>query len=208
MEFALLALIVALGFCLTDWKRGLLIAIAVGFLQDILRKLIPGQPIYLVLLFVPFLLVSVSVAIKRDLGINPKKLLPTSDLVIAMYIYVFVVVVQILVGFLYTGSAQIAALGTIAYLFPIGGILFATAYARFDPHFIKLFHFYVVAVLLMSTGVYLRVQGVDWVLVDSVGEGLFIYPPSGGRVELPSGFFRSPKRRPGIAPWQHCLLCR
>jgi len=199
MEFVFLALVLALGVCLTDWKRGLLVAIAIGFLQDIIRKMMPGQPIYMVLLFVPFLIAAVSMALRKDLGINPRKLLPTNDLLIAMYIYVAVVVIQILVGYLYTGSGRIAALGVIAYLFPIAGILFAIAYVRFEPHFVTLFHFYAVAAALMSIGVYLRVQGVDWVLVDSVGEGLFIYPPTGGRVELPSGFFRSPE----TAAW-HC----
>jgi len=199
MEFVFLGLVLALGTCLTDWKRGLLIAIAVGFLQDIIRKLMPGQPIYMVLLFVPFLVAAVSIALRKDLSINPKKLLPTNDLIIAMYIYIVVVLIQILVGYLYTGSGRIVALGTIAYLFPIAGILFAVSYVRFEPHFVTLFHFYAVAAALMAIGVYLRVQGVDWVLVDSVGEGLYIYPPSGGRVELPSGFFRSPE----TAAW-HC----
>jgi len=119
MEFVFLALVLALGVCLTDWKRGLMVAIAIGFLQDIIRKMMPGQPIYMVLLFVPFLIAAVSMALRKDLGINPRKLLPTNDLLIAMYIYIVVVVIQILVGYLYTGSGRIAALGVIAYLFPL-----------------------------------------------------------------------------------------
>src|SRR5690606_11640351 len=46
----LMALAAALGlcgvlFCLFDWRRGLLLCIAVGFLQDPLRKIVPGQPV-------------------------------------------------------------------------------------------------------------------------------------------------------------------
>jgi len=37
----------AVGIALADWRKGLLACIAVGFVQDPLRKLWPGEPVYL-----------------------------------------------------------------------------------------------------------------------------------------------------------------
>jgi len=37
---------IAILVALDDWRAGLLLVIPVGFLQDPLRKLAPGQPIY------------------------------------------------------------------------------------------------------------------------------------------------------------------
>jgi len=40
-------LMLAVGIALADWRKGLLACIAVGFVQDPLRKLWPGEPVYL-----------------------------------------------------------------------------------------------------------------------------------------------------------------
>ncbi len=57
MNEYVLAVVVGLGLfiCFTNWRMGFLLCVIVGCLQDPIRKVIPGEPVYLtsaVLLFV------------------------------------------------------------------------------------------------------------------------------------------------------------
>ena len=46
----LLFFLSCLSICLVDLNRGFLVCVATGLLQDLLRKLMPGQPLYFTVL--------------------------------------------------------------------------------------------------------------------------------------------------------------
>ena len=48
VELAISLLVIAAFCAFTDWRLGLLLCLATAILQDPLRKLIPGQPVYFV----------------------------------------------------------------------------------------------------------------------------------------------------------------
>jgi hypothetical protein len=43
-------MVIAVAFAAADWRRGLFVAIPVALLQDPLRKLTPGEPVFYVML--------------------------------------------------------------------------------------------------------------------------------------------------------------
>ena len=50
---------------LLDWRLALLLTLSVGFLQDVVRKLTPGEPLYMVMLFAPVFAIAAQHRLKR-----------------------------------------------------------------------------------------------------------------------------------------------
>ena len=46
VELAIALLVIAVFCAVAEWRLGLLLCLASGILQDPLRKLIPGQPVF------------------------------------------------------------------------------------------------------------------------------------------------------------------
>jgi hypothetical protein len=116
---------------------------------------------------------------------------------IPLALFVLLVLVQTIVGFINTGSAIIAGIGLLAYLAPLPAILLGYQFSRSAGDIIKLIKFYVLGSILIVSGVYLSYLGYDWKTLVSVGEGLIAFAPTGEKLVLYSGFFRSPE----IAAW-------
>jgi hypothetical protein len=105
-----------------------------------------------------------------------------------------------------TGSPAVAGIGALSYLAPLPAILLGFQFSRGEHHIVKVIKVYLVVCLVMTLSVYVAYAGVDWKILKQVGEGLYIYSWSRGRLDLYSGFFRSPE----IAAWHAaaaaCLL--
>ena len=184
--------------CLAHWRAGVLAVLVMGFALDPMRKLVPGEPLYLsVLVFV--LVAATMLGMRfRGVGLSLKPIFAwSSALRVPLLLFVLLIVFQSIAAYLRTGSVPIALIGLVAYLAPIPGILVGTAYARSTLDVKKVVTWYAVGVGIMTTGVYLSRAGYDWRVLESVGVGLFAFTPTGERLDLASGFFRTPE----IAAW-------
>lgn len=184
--------------CLAHWRVGVLAVLVMGFALDPMRKLVPGEPLYLsVLVFVLVAATMVGMRL-RGVGLSLKPIFAwNSVLRVPLLLFVLLVGFQSVATYLRTGSAPIALIGLVAYLAPIPGVLVGTAYARSTADVKKVVSWYLVGVGVMTTGIYLSRAGYDWKVLDSVGVGLFAFTPTGERLDLASGFFRTPE----IAAW-------
>lgn len=184
--------------CLAHWRAGVLAVLVMGFALDPMRKLVPGEPLYLsVLVFVLVAATMLGMRL-RGVGLSLKPIFAwSSALRVPLLLFVLLIVFQSIAAYLRTGSVPIALIGLVAYLAPIPGILVGTAYARSTLDVKKVVTWYVVGVGIMTTGVYLSRAGYDWKVLESVGVGLFAFTPTGERLDLASGFFRTPE----IAAW-------
>lgn len=184
--------------CLAHWRAGVLATLVIGFALDPMRKLVAGEPLYFSVLV--FVLVGATMLGLRVRGISlsPRPIFAWSSVLrVPSLLFLLLVVVQCVAAVARSGSWIIGAIGLIAYLAPIPGVLIGFAYARSTQEVRKLVHWYVGAVVVMTVGIYLSRAGYDWKVLDAVGAGLVAYTPTGEQLRLASGFFRSPE----IAAW-------
>jgi hypothetical protein len=191
-------LVVAMAVCFANWRTGVFICFLVGFLQDPVRKLMPGEPVFMTALVGVPLAMTLLGAHLRRVRISFKPIHSWNKaLRIPLALFVLLVLVQTIVGFINTGSAIIAGIGLLAYLAPLPAILLGYQFSRSARDIIKLIKFYVLGSILIVSGIYLSYLGYDWKTLVSVGEGLIAFAPTGEKLVLYSGFFRSPE----IAAW-------
>lgn len=193
-----LALVVAM-MCLLDLTVGMFVILAVGFLQDPLRKLLPDAPVYvsaLVILAAAFAFIGAA----QSGGIQRFAAIPgwSERLKAPILLFVMVVVAQSLATLAYTGSAVLAGIGLLVYLAPFPALLLGYSFATTAGRVQAFLWMYVALSAAMTSGVYLSWLGADWDILQSVGEPLVVYSLETGQpLELPSGFLRTPE----VAAW-------
>lgn len=189
---------VVLLICVINWRLGFLICLVVGCVQDPIRKLVPDEPVFItsiVLLYVAATCVGAYVKGRRfDLkqihGWNASLRFPLA-------LFFLLVIIQSWVTFVKFGSPILAAIGFLAYVTPVPGILLGYHFARreYETHrFIKV---YVFLNVLMISGVYLSYLDFNWEVLRQVGEDMVIYSIEKGALVVRSGFFRAPE----VAAW-------
>ena len=198
---------IGIGLCLHDPRAGLLLTMLAGFAQEPLRKVVPGEPLYLTVLAVIFVAATLTGLWMRGAPLNLRMLYAHNPLLrTPLLAFIGLVLIQSMIAFVKTGNPVIAGIGLLAYLTPFATILLGYYLMRSEEDFRRYARFYVVACLLMISGVYLSVLGFDWQVLKAVGVGLFAYAPEGGILDLHSGFFRGSE----LAGWHGaagiCLL--
>jgi hypothetical protein len=190
------ALALALGIALADWRKGLLACIAVGFFQDPLRKLWPGEPIYLTALVgVLFATIALGAAYRGEL-LTISTTVEWRRLQWPVAAFCLVVVGQAVRTMAEHQSVKLAVLGLMAYLAPVVAAAVGYAFARSASMLKRFLVCYAVFSMAAATGVYLAFLGYDWQVLEQVGSGLILFA-QGLRLDLYPGFMRSPE----IAAW-------
>jgi hypothetical protein len=201
---ALLAL--AFAVALADWRKGLLLCLAVGFLQDPLRKLWPGEPVYLTAL------VGIVLAVASVGAVGRGELLTIGRTAewkrfLWLPITAFGLVVLLQAGRTLGEyqSVTLAVLGLIGYLAPLAAAALGYSFAR-NPAMLKIFlGCYAALSVAAAKGVYLAFLGYDWPVLEEVGEGLIVFS-QGLTLDAYAGFMRTPE----VAAWHAgagaCLL--
>jgi hypothetical protein len=198
---------VGLIFCLLDWRLGVSLSLIAGFMQDVLRKLLPGEPVYLTVLVGVFVIVTCIGAYRRGVPLNFKLIHAwNKSLRLPINLFIVLVLIQSGIAFIRTGSLIIAGIGLVAYLAPLPAILLGYRFSRSEFDIVKFAKVYLTISLLMICGVYLSYMGYDWDILRSVGEGLFIYSAAEGKLTLYSGFLRSPEIAAWHAATSTCLI--
>jgi hypothetical protein len=203
--FALLS--IALVLCVVNWRLGVSICLLVGFLQDPLRKLTPDEPVYFTALVGAPLLATLIGAYLRKVRISFRSVHSWNKVLrTPLNLFILLVGLQSVAAVIKTGNPIIGAIGALSYLAPLPAILLGYHFSRSERDITKLIKVYLAVGIMMVSGIYLSYAGYDWKVLKSVGEGLFIYSMETGRLDLYSGFLRSPE----IAAWHAaasiCLL--
>lgn len=181
-----------------DLRMAFFLALMTGFLQDPVRKVLPDEPVYMSAIVVAIVVSAIVGAYLRKSFGGFSRITGWNERVgIPFWLFIGIVIVQSAAAVIYTGSAVIAVIGIIAYLFPILSMLLAYHYAYSLREIVRFARVYVAVSFLMLTGVYLSQLGFEWDALRTVGGELIIYPEAGGFVALPAGFFRAPE----IAGW-------
>ena len=198
---------VGLIVCVANWRVGFLVCVLVGCVQDPIRKLIPDQPVFITSTIILFVVATGVGAYVRGRRFSLKPIHSwNNSLRIPLALFAVIVVIQSGVTLMKFGSPILAAIGMLAYVTPLPGILLGYHFARREhqtPRFIKL---YIFLNVLMISGVYLSYAEFDWEVLKQVGEGLFIYSMEKGMLVLRSGFYRAPEVAAFHAATSICFL--
>jgi hypothetical protein len=199
IEYLLLAIaLIGLAVCVADWRKGFLICLVVGCLQDPVRKIIPGEPVFITSTIIIYVAATCLGAYLKGRRFNLRQIHAwNSSLRIPLALFFVLVIIQSWVTFINFGSPILAAIGLFAYITPVPGILLGYHFARREYQTHKFIKFYVFLNVLMISGVYLSYAGFDWAVLNQVGEGLNIYSMEKGMLVLRAGFFRAPE----VAAW-------
>lgn len=113
-----------------DWRRGLLLVLLIGVLQDALRKLAPGVPTYYLLWSTAIYALVVAAAF-RTRGIPGLSYLYLRDQTLRLALAVFVALIglQLVNAFLRYNNPAILVLGALFYLGPLAAMLVGAGFA-------------------------------------------------------------------------------
>ena len=197
LVFAFVFGLIGLSVCLVNWRAGILVCVLIGFLQDPLRKFIPGEPVILVVLVGVFVGATV-IGMWRETG--PLVLEPLirwqEALKFRLLAFLVLVFVQSIISLLVYESAILTCVGLMSYLAPLVALSVTYSYFRNLNDFSLLISLYLFAAVLICVGVFLSFFGLNWRILQEVGSGLVIYD-IGTVLKAHPGFMRASE----IASW-------
>lgn len=185
----------AVAVTLIDWRRGWLLAMLCGVLQDPARKLTPGTPVVMsfsiVIIYAAILLVQ-HVRLQRDARQLGQRF---PNLAAAGALFAFFLGLAALNGLFTFGLAawKVPAISLFIYMIPATSVLVGFAWVRREKDIHTFFTFYsvVTAIAMIGTPLeYLRVQSNALGTV-AIAEDYIRHLP-GLQIRMLSGFYRAP----------------
>ena len=182
-----------------NWRLGLLLVVVTALLQDPLRKLIPGQPVYFIALVVLVLALAIVGALLRGVPFSLGRIAHWRRSLSAPFVaYVILVGIQAVHSYAVHLNPLLTGIGLITYLAPIPAILIGHRFAlAAGPRgVVRWYGFYALAVGLALTTVLMEHLGIDSEMFGQVGSGMAIFD-LGTILWGSSGIFRSTE----VAAW-------
>ena len=138
------------------WRDGVLFLILVGFLQDPIRKILPGLPVYTQVTVIFFLGIVILCAVLQNGHLRISYIHGGEGrLRGAWNLYIFLIVAQCGHAFVQYGNPVLAGLGMINYGAPIAGMVLGVAFARKEQWIQRFLWTYVCLAIPVALTVYL-----------------------------------------------------
>jgi len=169
--FGLLALVLSEG----NWRYGLLVMVAIGFLQDPIRKITPNQPSTMVgLALVAFALCSMVLLDRRGKFDLPAMLWTTPQLGDWLPIFYALIALQSVNSLLRFGDPVLTVIGAAFYIAPLVGLWVGYHVGCNQQLLRQLIQVYVAFCAIFAFTVFLDFRGVATPLFEEVGLGIQI----------------------------------
>ena len=205
-EFLIILVLIGIVICIMDWRLGMLVCIAVGFLADTARKIIPGEPVYMVIVVGVFFGIVIFSYYTQYGGIQVKNIsMWRNNIKVLFGLFFSWLFYQAIISFYIYGSPIIIGISLLSYLAPIPAFLIAYYYGFKVTDINRFMKFYVFFAILMLSGIYLSYIGYDWNVLKEVGAGVKIYVP-GKVLDAYPGFLRSTEGAAWHAATAICML--
>lgn len=199
--FLLLSMIIAM----TDWRRGWLMAIVCGILQDPARKLTPGAPVVMtlsVILVYAVILFAASGTLQQHAREFSRRFSAVYMAVIVVLLFLMLAALRGLFTFGLAGW-KAPALSLFVYCAPIPAVLVGYTWLQREENLYKLFRFYAVITALALIGTPLEYFEVKWRALGTVAlTDYYIRHLPGIQIRLLSGFYRAPD----VMGWHAAML--
>ena len=175
---------------LLNWRHGLYVCIVVGFLQDPLRKVLPGQPVVLVVFVAAIFSACIVGAFIRGQRLDGSQLVRWfPSLRNPMVFFAVIVVLQSFATLVRYQNMTLAGIGLLGYLSPLAAIIAFFELNRDWSDAQRWLRFYVAATAAMAFTIFLQFLGYSPRIFESIG--LDTVYGIGGRIAMLCGIMRS-----------------
>lgn len=179
MSLLLLLILAGLSLALFsgDWQVGFLFTVVIGFAQDPIRKLTPGQPgLYVGLALVAFVASAYVLWQQRRGRFELPLMFPAlPEMQRWLPVFVLFIFLQAVHSLARWGIPFRTLIGVGFYLAPLLGLWVGFQVGRFQPFLRRLLRLYLLATALFAFTALLDYWGVDTPLFDAVGGGQIIH---------------------------------
>ncbi|MCU1229811.1 MAG: hypothetical protein JWO97_2695 [Acidobacteria bacterium] len=199
--FVALSVIVSL----TDWRRGWLLAVLCGALQDPVRKLTPGSPVVMTFTIVA-IYIAIIFAIQSRIQLHLRDFSRRFPSIWKAFGLLFLLLILAAINGLATfgiGYWRAPMLSLFTYLAPLPAVLLGYMYLDREQRLYRFFTFYSIITSIFLIGSlleYLRVDSRTLGMVMQVGDYIRHLP--GLQIRMISGFYRAPD----IMGWHAAML--
>lgn len=187
--FAYLAIVLLSG----DWRQGFLVTIVIGFAQDPIRKLTPGQPgLYVGLVLIAFLASTFVLYLRKGSSFNLASIFWSfPSLQRWLLLFVWLVFIQAVHSFVRWNIPLRSLIGIGFYLTPLLAIWVGFQIGLDQRFQRRLWILYLILSLVFGATAYLDYSGVNIPLFDAVGDALIIHFRKGFYTTGAIGLWRS-----------------
>ncbi|MEO6259377.1 MAG: hypothetical protein ABIP63_03470 [Thermoanaerobaculia bacterium] len=188
--FLFFSMIVAL----IDWRRGWLLAIIVGVVQDPARKLTPGTPVAMSLSIV-LVYAAILFAAQGELKAHAREFAQRfSGLYQTILLLFLFLILAALNGVATFGleNWKLPALSFFIYCIPFPAVILGYAYLQREEQLIQVFRFYSILTTLALIGTPLEYFHVAWRTLGTVAIDSNLRFITGFSIRLLAGFYRGP----------------
>ena len=195
---------VAVLVSLMNWRHGLLVLIVIGFIQDPLRKLTPGQPVALTVFVAVIFSASIIGAFIRGQRLDGSQLVRWfPSLRNSMACFAALVVLQSIATVFRYHNFTLAGIGLLGYLSPLAAIIAFFQYPRSWADIHRWLRFYIAASAVMAVSMFLQFRGYSPAIFESIA--LDSVYGIGGRIAMLCGIMRSSEMAAFHASAAACL---
>ena len=200
-----LQLFVGAGFVLTvfvlaimtNWRSGVPLTVLTALLQDPLRKLVVGEPVWITLLSVSLFVVTVFSFVYQNKGLSLSSIAGWHLYIkVPATFFVTITMIQIVHGYINFGNPIVSMMGFVTYVAPFAAMIVGYHYGKE----VKNVNNYLKAIIaicgISAFSIYLEASGISSPIFGSVGVGINIHR-AGINLEDYSGLFRSSE----VASW-------
>lgn len=187
-------LILSMSVALVDWRRGWLLVVLCGVLQDPARKMTSGTPVAMSLSIV-LVYAIVLFAAQGELQTHARDFLRRFANLYSSAILVFVFLALAAVNGIVTfgiSNWKIPALSLFIYCIPVPAVILGYAWPQREEQLDKFFRFYAILTSLALIGTPLEYFQVSFPALGTVGIDFNLRFIKGLEVRLLSGFYRAP----------------
>lgn len=198
-ELALAGVFVLSLLAFQNWRQAFVLCVVAALLQDPLRKMVPGQPVYFVVLVGIVFGAGFLGALMRNVPLSPNRLTGwRQHLGQPFLVFCVIALFQAANSLLQYEKPVMTGIGIMSYFAPIPAVVLAYRFAlsRGENGVFRWMRFYVVAATIALASVYLEYAGYGARFLGEVGGGVLI-SGQGAYYKGNSGTFRAAE----IAAW-------
>ncbi len=185
----------ACAYALVDWRRGWLLVVVCGVIQDPVRKLTAGSPVYISFLVVGLYAVILFSARKEMRAYAIEFTRRFQSISTGLVIFVGLLIVAALNGVFTYGFDKWEAptISFITYIIPVIAALLGYTWLQREEMMLRFFHIYALLTSIALIGTVFEYMRVDSRLLGLVSyQGDYIRHLPGIQIRMLSGIYRSP----------------
>ena len=187
-------LLFSMTIALADWRRGWLMAIVCGVLQDPARKLTPGTPVVMslsIVLVYAVVLMSGHITLQSGARDLVRRFANLYASLILVFVFLALAAVNGIVTF-GLENWRVPALSLLIYCLPIPAIVLGYTWLDSEERLYGLFRFYAILTSIALLGTPLEYLHVHSAAIGTVGIEWNLRFINGIEIPLLSGFYRAP----------------